>query len=125
MLVEVGGALRQALDPLLAAELVSVHRTAVDEREACHYALRVLHGDNAFFRTRELETSARLTPDWGHLLREGHQPLRLAPGVFCHEDEATEEVRVYFSRTLALDPGQRVSLLALVGGAERKETLPT
>lgn len=125
MLVDVGGALRQALEPLLAAELVSVHRTDVGERDAYRYALRVLHGGNPYFRTRELETSARLTPGWGHLLREGRDPLRLAPGVFCHEDAATEEVGVYFCRTLALDPGQRVSLLALVGGAERKETLPT
>lgn len=125
MLVEIASALRQALAPLFAAEMVSVHRTTVREREASRYALRVLHGDGPYFRTRELETSALLTSRWAYLLREGHQPLRLAPGVFCLEDEATEAVSVYLCRTLALDPGQRVSLLALVGGAERKETLPT
>ena len=61
-LLEVATALREALAPLLDAELVCVHRTAVGEREAYRFTLRVLHGGGAFFRTRELETGARLVP---------------------------------------------------------------
>lgn len=124
MLQDTAAALVAALRPLLDAELVCVHRTEPGEDHVYRYALRVLHGASRAFLARDLETDAKLRPGWAHLLREGSAPLRLAPGVFCVEDEATSEVEVYFARTFALDPRQPQKLLALAGTRERTELLP-
>ena len=54
----------------------------------------------------------------------GIGPLRLAPGIVCIEDRANEQVRLFTSRTLALDSGQQLSLQSVVGSEEIKERLP-
>lgn len=116
--------LKRALVPLIDSELVCVHSTEVSHKHAYRYALRTLHGSDSFFPTRTLDTNDKLTTGWAYLLRPNTTPLRLAPGIFCEEDSATEQVKLFFSRSLALDAGQRISLLSVVGGTERKEALP-
>lgn len=124
MLREVDAGLEETSRPLLDAELVCVHRTEPGETHAYRYTLRVLHGTSKIFLSRQLDTDAKLRPGWAHLLRDGLPPLRLAPLVFCLEDESTGEVETFFARSLALEPGQPVKLLALTGTQERTERMP-
>ena len=81
-------------------------------------------GISRHFALRSVETSAKLVTRWAYLDVPGANPLRLAPGVFCQEDAETEEVRLFFARTLALDGGQKLRLLAIQGPRELKERLP-
>jgi hypothetical protein len=116
--------LREALADLLACQLVSVAATEVAEREAYRYRLRVLHGAGDFFATVVLETGHKIVPRWAHLLSGDLPPVRLAPGILCEEDSATEQVRLFACRTLALDAHSKVKLLAIRGGEELRESLP-
>lgn len=124
ILEAIGSELLEALHPLLECELVSVSDTQPGEREAYLYEVRVLHGAGPFFPRRAFETSAKLTRGWAHLLVSDGPPLRLAPGIAAYEDKANEQVRLFFARSLALRPGDRVVLQAVVGLDERKERLP-
>lgn len=123
-LTATGDALRSAMAPVLEGDLVMVARTEVGETAAYRYHLRVLHGVTTSFGARSLETNARMAPGWAHLLLEGEEPLRLAPGIFGVEDQVTEQVQLYVCRTLALQPKQAVKLVSLTGQADRKELLP-
>lgn len=118
--------LRRALEPLLECELFCVRETRPGEREAYLYDLRVLHGGGSFFRRRSLETSVKLTQGWAYLELPGvgAAPLRLAPGIACVEDQANEQVRLFFSRTLALAEGDRLVLQAVLGVDDLKERVP-
>lgn len=116
--------LERALEPLLDLDLFSVSRTHPGDREAYRYDVRVLRGISRHFPLLPRETSAKLAPSWAYLDVPGESPLRLAPGVFCQEDAETEEVRLFFARTLALDGGQKLRLLAIQGPDEIKERLP-
>lgn len=124
-LVETEKALRSAMSPLFTGELVCVASTEAGETKAYRYRLRVLHGESTSFRVRHTETSHRMTKGWAYLELPGEAPLRLAPGIFCVEDAVTEQVQLFFCRTLALRPKQAVKLAAFVGLAEQKELLPT
>jgi len=124
VLIFVDRGLRKALQPLLACELVCVKTTEVGEREAYRYRLRSLHGANRFFATRTLETSQKLVTGWAHLLCGDFPILRLAPGIYCVEDEASEEVELFFCSSLAIDPNRKVSLRAVSGTNERREITP-
>lgn len=121
----VGIDLRRVLRPLLEGELVCVCGTTVGESAAYRYRLRVLHGLSPYFPQRELETDFRMAAGWAYLLFDGHAPLRLAPGIYCAEDAVTEQVTLYFSRTLALRPKQAVRVVAFGAAEERKELLPS
>lgn len=116
--------LERALGPLLDLDLFSVSRTHPGDREAYRYDVRVLHGISRHFPLQSRETSAKLVPSWAYLDVPGTSPLRLAPGVFCQEDAETEEVHLFFARTLALDSGQKLSLQAIQGPNETKQLLP-
>lgn len=124
LLVDVSARLRESLAPLLDADLACVRATAVGEREAYRYTLRVLRGGGPYFPARDIETAHKLTPRWAYLLRDAASPLRLAPGVFCQEDASTGAVQVFFARVIALDPEAPVKLRAVVGADDRTENLP-
>lgn len=123
-LTATGGALRQAMAPVLDGELVMVAGTEVGEATAYRYRLRVLHGESPSFGVRHHETNLRMPAGWAHLVIEGEEPLRMAPGMFGVEDQVTEQVQLYVSRTLALRPKHVVKLVSLTGQPERKELLP-
>jgi hypothetical protein len=120
----VSNELRDALEPLLACDLILVHDTNVGRREAYRFDVRVLHGVSNFFPLRSIETSARLAKQWASLVLPDGEVLGLAPGIYCIEDGATGRVDLYYARTLALEPGHTVRVQAIDGDATRSVPLP-
>ncbi len=114
------GALLEAARPLLDLDLIYAEELEALSKGSFRHRLRVLHGHGAAFEAREVVLNEALRKGWAYLLVPGYPALRLAPGVWCEPDQATEEISVYLCRSLALEEGQMVSVTSLRGQHQKK-----
>jgi hypothetical protein len=116
-------ALQQAARPLLDLDLVCLEDLEALSKDTFLHHLRVLQGHGSSFEVREVTLNEALRKGWAYLLVPGRPALRLAPGVWCEIDQATEEITVFLCRSLALEEGHTLSVTSLRGQHQKKITL--
>jgi type I restriction enzyme R subunit len=120
-------ALRALLAPLrratffVRAEIKDVRPDGTGAR--C--SIRVLHGSSAFFPCEDKTLPYAPSQDWCWLLRESGELLPMEPLFFLGATGGAPPAEVFVARSLSLEPGARIDMLASSSDAERKQRRPT
>lgn len=113
-----------AMHPLLELDPVCVDELEALPRGVFSCRFRVLRGQGSSFEVRQETLPWALIKGWAYLLIPERAPLRLAPGIWCEIDRATEEVNLFLCRSIALKEGEAVSIVSLRGQQHRKIRMP-
>ncbi|MDP3277936.1 MAG: type I restriction endonuclease subunit R [Deltaproteobacteria bacterium] len=87
-------------------------------------SIRVLHGSSAFFACEEKTLPHAASEEWCWLLTESGEILRMEPLLLLAATGGAPPSEVFVARSLSLEPGAKIDMMASSSGTEKKQRRP-